>query len=62
MTNANVISNNNLYTAANRTSNKASLMDRFRAYIKENGAMIAAGLCAMQGDTTTWRLYMDSNR
>ncbi len=52
---------NHTYTTAD-TAKKVSLIDRFKAYMKENGAFIAAGMLAMQGDTSAWRMYQESQR
>ncbi len=59
MTNTTTMTNTNFYRTSN---NNVSLMDRFKKYMKENGPMIAAGMCALNGDTNAWRMYVDSKR
>ena len=37
---------------------RLSLMERFKKYMEENGAEIACALMALNGDTNSYKLYM----
>ncbi len=38
---------------------KKSLLERLFDYMDEHGMMISAGMLAMTGDTSAWKLYME---
>ncbi len=61
MTNSAVM-NRKAYTK-NVSEQNMTLIQRFKKYLKENGPMINAGMLAMNGDTSAWKMYMeDQNR